>query len=665
MERIFCVAPLLMLSLLSGCAVQISKSDHQDLQSAGFIGYLDQFEKTCEQPVSISLFKLRNAIFSKSCDEKYNSVIMNYNGNLCGIKKEISRVKYGLSSIDQLSAENFLSKIQFEKSSEKEKSLIPDVFHLSVEYMGKAKVGGVGEVVDQLSGAQALNGEPSSVVTPFYEFWALEKYNSQFMGCYAFPYDGEIHMTTVYKSIATNVDHILVYPDRKKESIFQVEDNKVYNSYKKSDTWDRLLYFAAAATAFISQVKDGKNPRIITYHNPILGGISSTLLHYYYNPKRIEAEKIPIGMLQVSHGAAVGDDYPFPISYLNRVGVRTNYTKPTITALGLAMLNSHAAAWVSQGQRMKSLSGDFLIDIKSIARFLDSNHRYYGLTNGVSLATYGITSSSLYKDSALVLPRDNILTAKNEMKKKLFENKLIPDPIKPLFLWIGRMDSDIKGMDFLPSMIEFAKSKGAQIVVMGVSAGQNSNAINQLRQMAKESPEDISFHDDLKFQKSPFVFHGKEMGFSQGAAIRYAASAFMLPSRSEGAPLVILELYSTGTFVVASDAGGISDYANSEGSFIFALNKDKDVVIENARKKMEELVYVLTLPDSEKNRRMQFIFSDTAERWDWASKNGPMRKYAKAYQDIVKNLVKTDLEYEKEREAAVAEYFSFENLRFY
>ena len=666
MSKFLGLFSLFLLAPSFGCAIQISKSEHQDLQSIGLSHALDEFEKTCGKSPSISLFKMRNAIFSNSCNKNFLPIIMNYHGDLCGLKKEIAHVKYESSNVDKLSAQDFLEKIQFEKGVEQTKSSEPFIFHLSLEYTGKSQVGGVGGVVDQISRAQVINGVSSSVVTPFYEFWLEEKYNSQFMGCYSFPYENDIHTTTVYKSKEKNVDHILIYPDRKKEKIFQVKEKKVYDWYQNSDTWNRCMYFSAAATAFFSQAKSGKTPQILTYHNPIVGGISSTLLRYYYNPKRLEAGRIPIGMLQTGHGAAKTDDYPFEASWLNRVGAKTNYTNK-VTALGLAMLNSHATNWVSQGQREKSLSGNFLVDIKSIAKFLDQHHRYYGITNGVFLKDYVISNASLYKDSALVLPRDNIISAKNEMKRKLFESGLIPDPVKPLFLWIGRMDSDIKGMDFLPSMMELAKSKGAQSVIMGIRVehGSESEAITTLRNMAVENPHDFSFHDDLKFQTKPFVFSGKEMGFTQGAAIRYAASAFMLPSRTEGAPLVILELYSTGTFVVASDGGGISDYANPEGSFIFPLSQDDHTTIENAKNKMEELFTVLALPVAEQNRKAQFIVSDTAEKWDWTSKNGPLKKYAEVYQEIIKNIENSDLEYEKDREAAVAKYFSFENLRFY
>lgn len=112
---------------------------------------------------------------------------------------------------------------------------------------------------------------------------------------------------------------------------------------------------------------------------------------------------------------------------------------------------------------------------------------------------------------------------------------------RPIVLWVGRM-APVKGLDVLlaawPTILERAPT--ALLVLVG--DGPDSAA---LQLAARDVQDSVRFAGAAAHEELPDWYR--------------AADLFVLPSRSEGTPNVIVEALACGTPFVASDVGNIRD----------------------------------------------------------------------------------------------------------
>lgn len=180
-----------------------------------------------------------------------------------------------------------------------------------------------------------------------------------------------------------------------------------------------------------------------------------------------------------------------------------------------------------------------------------------------------------------------------EKRKGLRESLALADRLT--MLTIARPD-EIKGPDLLASIIE--KCPDVNFLLAGISEAEplkSMNAKNAIK-LGKMSNEDAR-------------------------AYYSAADCFLLTSRSEGMPTVLVEALSSGLPVVATKVGGVPDVVDYKVGFLIEQNASAAAVLINRLAKEKE-----TLPNMSKACRAKAVAN-----YDW-------RILAKKYEDVYTSL---------------------------
>ncbi len=146
---------------------------------------------------------------------------------------------------------------------------------------------------------------------------------------------------------------------------------------------------------------------------------------------------------------------------------------------------------------------------------------------------------------------DNITLDKIKPSAVFDEMALSPDVFKMAF--VGRISPE-KGLDLLLDACSALKKEGVNFFLMIAGDGP-------LKSDMEERTRDLGLADNVRF-----------LGFrSDAPAITSAADVFLLPSLTEGIPLVVLESMAVGTPVIASMVGGVPDLIkNRETGYLFS-----------------------------------------------------------------------------------------------
>jgi len=146
---------------------------------------------------------------------------------------------------------------------------------------------------------------------------------------------------------------------------------------------------------------------------------------------------------------------------------------------------------------------------------------------------------------------DNLLS-KGEFKKRFN----IPED-KKIILYLGRIHR-IKGIDFLVKAYAYLKRKMNCNDAILVIAGPDDGYLNEVKSLTY----DLSVSDSILFT-GPLYGKDKLEAYVD-------ADVYVLPSRYETFPIVVLEAYACGKPVIASGVGGLKDLVvNGETGLLF------------------------------------------------------------------------------------------------
>lgn len=120
------------------------------------------------------------------------------------------------------------------------------------------------------------------------------------------------------------------------------------------------------------------------------------------------------------------------------------------------------------------------------------------------------------------------------------------DPVRPVFLSVGNL-LPVKGPDILINACGVLAKSGVDFELHVIGNGP-------LRPRLERQADDLGIADRVRFQGA--IPHQQLPDWFR------AADVFVLPSRSEGVPNVLLEATACGTPYVASNVGGVSEIAH-------------------------------------------------------------------------------------------------------
>jgi starch synthase len=520
------------------------------------------------------------------------------------------------------------------------------VLHASLEY-NRGTVGGLGVVTRSLLPQQREYGHDARIITPFFSFYqdTLKDEKIEFAAFVEHEFKGKMVKSPIYKVYngevkdGKKVKQYLVGSNPKLGSLFDVGEVKdLYANYEHSGSSDRLLYFSSAVAAFAGTyhgLKTKKSFDLIHIHG-WHAGAASLLLDTHYNPMREEVGLPPVKRIFQVHLSA--EQGIHASTAYNNIGLEASSKFINIHAD--ALNTSDAIVYVSKAAANEAITEAHGWGLHNIALKRHNQGKLVGVTNGITYKNYDPTNASVFGRFALKDLEDPI-TAKAEAKQYAFEQNLIADPTKPLFMFVGRYSSE-KGIDMLPRMVSEIARQGGQTLIMGIETQDAvvSKSVNALKSMAQDSSLNLRFLSKIQEQNALV----SDTGIQAGNLIRLATDISLVPSHEEACGLVPMELLSVGALVLTSQVQGLKDTCKGFGdvdsnnqchtledfnsftydnSFLHRSNNSVGA-IEQA------FDYLTHTPAEEKNRVAQRIIS-SSKQYDWLQENGAIQQMEAAY----------------------------------
>lgn len=530
-------------------------------------------------------FEVKDLIIRKATQDNNAEEIRNLAAlhNLPQLEREIARLLPNRTVFKNLT-DLFQNAIPDNppQAAERNEALPPRILHASFEYT-KAKVGGVGSVVESLSANQKQKNINAKVLTPFYEFYQTDPAyrQAEFVGFVDHEYRAKgkenepaTVRSAVYKIKTQNgqVTQYLLKADPRHKNIFSIGCQKdIYEDTPKTKHWDRNFYFTSATSAVASMYQGKTQDKafdILHIHTWSIG-LAGRLVKENYNPARERQGFSSIGVVQHFHsnnffdqGMHAGKDYA-------RVGLTPPSQQYAATQPddSYGQMNIQRDSWLFGADAVVHVSPYFAnlsqrptTHMSEISRNLAERKALYGVLNGISHQKYDTTSPETYREFA-VNPVDAststpFIDSKERSKQVLHQAGIIADPTKPLYTFVGRYSSE-KGINILPSMVEEIIRENGQVVIMGTKVGNfTPPALKDLLKLQKKHPHAVRVYIDIKDQTENLGV----TGVAKGALIRKATDFSLIPSHQESCGLVGLEALAVGALPISSKVQGLGDF---------------------------------------------------------------------------------------------------------
>lgn len=337
----------------------------------------------------------------------------------------------------------------------------------------------------------------------------------------------------------------------------------IYKLSKEEENPVNVLQVHDAQTALIPSIIKARHPEewlrgetpatVFTFHN--------NLCQQVYNPKQLEE----IGL---------------------RKGIRNSFTQ--------GLQDSEVVSTVSRQFAIEAQIPQFGHGVHEHVKAVASKGKLFGIVNGNTNdwdpATNTILKNWKTLDGKILDlsygPHTDLselrlkqLTIRKELASHLAHHKLAKiDPEKPIIFFLGRYDSNQKGIDKLPIIMEEALANGAQFICVGTHPDDGAKKIlMQMQKRAKELENDgVLILQDRPHTDGRLFF---QIVLGLGPLMRAAVDIVSLPSSYEPCGLVQGEAHRFGKKALTTDTGGFHDTIITHGpkknGYLFERHKWK------------------------------------------------------------------------------------------
>jgi len=179
----------------------------------------------------------------------------------------------------------------------------------------------------------------------------------------------------------------------------------------------------------------------------------------------------------------------------------------------------------------------------------------------------------------------NIFTIPNGVELSEFENlsktdvrkKLKIDDSENIILFVGTLKT-VKGIKYLIEAVKIVKEKGLKIKLLLVGDGEEKEEL-------KKISEKLNLKENI-------IFVGR-IDNKEIPEYMIASDIFVLPSLSEGLPVVILEAMASGIPIIATKVGGVPDIVKDKENGFLVDSKSPTQIAE-------KILYLLANDDTRK-----------------------------------------------------------------
>ncbi|MBA2368875.1 MAG: glycogen/starch synthase [Candidatus Protochlamydia sp.] len=530
------------------------------------------------------------------------------------------------------------------------------VLHASLEY-NRGIVGGLGVVTRSLLPQQKEYGHDARIITPFFSFYheALKNEKIEFAAFVEHEFKGSMIKSAIYKvengevKNGKKIKHYLIAPTLELGSLFDVgETQDLYANFEHSKSSDRLLYFSSAVAAFAGAYRGRRTKKTfdLVHIHDWHPAAASLLLDTHYNPMRIEAGLPPVKRIFQAHSApqqGILSASAYKDIGLDASNFITTHARANLINIQADALNtSDAILYVSQAAANEAMTEAqaYGWDLHTIALKRHIQGRLKGVTNGITYADYDPANTEVFGRFAMN-NLDEAGPAKAAAKHYAFEQNLIADPVKPLFMFVGRYSSE-KGIDMLPGLVNEIAAHGGQTLIMGTETQDKSalKTIGELKKMALDSRLNLRILSKIQEQTALV----SDTGVQAGNLIRLATDISLVPSHKEACGLVPMELLSVGALVLTSQVQGLKDTCkglgdtdsngqcyNLENFNSFTYNNNFFQRSNNSVQAVAQaFVYLANTSAEEKFRVTQRIIS-SSKQYDWLQEGGAIQQMEAIY----------------------------------
>lgn len=431
-----------------------------------------------------------------------------------------------------------------QKTSPKEKKSVEskskyNILHVAAEVTPFSSVGGLSQVVGQLSRAMAKRGHDVRIFMPKYGFIDEKKYKMELA------YKG-MRIPTGYgkddphpSSVICNVKK---YVREDGVIVYFLENMEYYekrsNVYSYSDDHVRWALLSQGALKYVCRFLDWE-PDIIHAHDWHTALVPNIIATDY---KKSSCFKDVATVLTI-HNIYFQGQAVDPNSELNFDDGRSEI--PRIFSQRLKHLNylkrgilySNIVNTVSEGYARQLLTKEYGGDLSKLLNELRS--KLFGIVNGIDYEKMDPMTDALLIKNYDVNSID--LRSSNKIKLQR-EFGLEEDVDVPVFGFVGRLDRQ-KGIDLLIEVLEkFLKDFKAQFVLIG---GGDRGLEKKAKSLEGKFPGRVGVHTYPDFTLPRLVFGG--------------ADIMPMPSRFEPCGIVQMEAMRYGAIPIVRATGGLDD----------------------------------------------------------------------------------------------------------
>ena len=433
------------------------------------------------------------------------------------------------------------------------------------------KIGGLGDFIGSLPKALEKIGVNADVIVPFFPTARTEDFTVYKSHDIFVPFGGGVHTVEVHKTVLPNsaVDVILL----KNHDYFNSGGVGFFE--KNLSETEMYAFFDRCVVEFI---KSGFNTYDVVHCNDWHTGLVTHLLQ----------DEIP-------------DSRPATLFTIHNIMYQGLGNSETVKRVGIVPGSHPLIDWdVADGDlnmiQQGIASSDFINAVSPSYAEEILTEEYGGSLSDILLARRSRLSGILNGIDYSMFPRSfdnkNWEEGKNNAKKYIQKSLGLKDSIdSPIFSYIGRVDSNQKGISLIYDVVEEIIRSGGQFIFLGKG---ESKWEQKLKNLEKINNVSINISFDIQLANN----------------IYSASNYLLIPSKYEPCGLIQMIANWYGTLPIARKTGGLKDSIKNGNNGILFDNYSVDA--------LQDAIYkaLLIYKDKDKYRKMVDSAMNMDFSWD-------------------------------------------------